>query len=123
MMPYTAAMKDARLELRIERKLMARIDQARGDVSRTRWVERALESALGDVAPASPGAEGGGRLPSSPAPTRAPTTPTQVVKEALSGPVPEIPDEAPMQIPKRVPGVTTAREIQMERQRKLNEKR
>jgi hypothetical protein len=72
MMPYTAAMKDARLELRIDRKLMERIDEARGDVSRTRWVERALESALGDVAPASQGAEGGGRLPSSPAPSRAP---------------------------------------------------
>jgi hypothetical protein len=39
-------MKNARLELRIDRVLMERVDAARGDVSRTRWVERALEAAL-----------------------------------------------------------------------------
>lgn len=44
-------MKDARLELRIEPELLKRIDDARGDVSRTRWVERALEKALKASAP------------------------------------------------------------------------
>lgn len=46
-MTYDAVqMKTARLELRITDELLAQIDAARGDVSRTRWVERALESAL-----------------------------------------------------------------------------
>jgi hypothetical protein len=39
-------MKSSRLELRVEPELLARVDDARGDVSRTRFVERALESAL-----------------------------------------------------------------------------
>lgn len=47
-MTYAAVqMKTARLELRITEELLAQIDAARGDVSRTRWVERALEKALG----------------------------------------------------------------------------
>ena len=43
-------MKDGRLELRVEPELLKRIDEARGDVSRTRWVERALERALANLA-------------------------------------------------------------------------
>lgn len=39
-------MKDKRLELRVTQDLLDAIDAARGDVSRTRWVERALEKAL-----------------------------------------------------------------------------
>lgn len=39
--------KSARLELRVTPELLGAIDAARGDVSRTRWVERALERALG----------------------------------------------------------------------------
>lgn len=38
--------KTARLELRVEPELLARIDAARGDVPRARWVQRALEQAL-----------------------------------------------------------------------------
>jgi hypothetical protein len=34
------------LPLRIDEGLLGRVDAARGDVSRTRWVERALEAAL-----------------------------------------------------------------------------
>jgi hypothetical protein len=34
------------LPLRIDEKLLARVDEARGDVPRTRWVERALEEKL-----------------------------------------------------------------------------
>ena len=49
-MTYAAVqMKRARLELRITDELLAQIDAARGDVSRTRWVERALERALGEA--------------------------------------------------------------------------
>ncbi len=40
--------KTARLELRIEPDLLHRIDQARGDVPRARFVERALEAVLDD---------------------------------------------------------------------------
>jgi hypothetical protein len=36
------------LALRVDQELLARVDAERGDVSRTRWVERALESALSD---------------------------------------------------------------------------
>jgi hypothetical protein len=55
-------MKEARLELRIEKGLMDRVDAARGDVSRTRWVERALERALSVDALAKAGqAYGSGR--------------------------------------------------------------
>jgi hypothetical protein len=39
------------LALRIDPELLRRVDVARGDVSRTRWVERALESALGGESP------------------------------------------------------------------------
>lgn len=44
------------LPLRIDEGLLARVDEARGDVSRTRWVERALEAALEvlDTQPVSP---------------------------------------------------------------------
>lgn len=40
--------KKVPLPLRIDPELLVRVDKARGDVSRTRWVERALESALTD---------------------------------------------------------------------------
>jgi hypothetical protein len=36
--------------LRLPEELVARVDAARGDVSRTRWIERALEAALGGSA-------------------------------------------------------------------------
>jgi hypothetical protein len=107
MMPYTAAMKDARLELRIERKLMARIDAARGDVSRTRWVERALESALSEAkGPSLPMRAGPGPVSSSEgvrpaAPSRAPK------KERLT----------------EAQSVKAQADWMMERQRKLNEKK
>lgn len=55
------------LALRIDPVLLARVDRARGDVSRTRWVERALESAL--AAGESSGDDGPGQsLPSRPTP-------------------------------------------------------
>jgi hypothetical protein len=45
-------MRDARLELRVERELLERIDDAAGDVPRSRWVVRVLEQALdGHAAP------------------------------------------------------------------------
>lgn len=48
--------KTARLELRIEPALLDRIDEARGDAPRARFVERALEAALDSInyLPASP---------------------------------------------------------------------
>jgi hypothetical protein len=42
-------MRDARLELRVERELLERIDAAREDVPRSRWVVRALEAALSEA--------------------------------------------------------------------------
>jgi len=41
--------KTARLELRVEPALLDRIDHARGDVPRARFVERALEAALDSI--------------------------------------------------------------------------
>jgi hypothetical protein len=41
-------MRDARLELRVERELLERIDSACGDVPRSRWIVRAIEAALED---------------------------------------------------------------------------
>jgi hypothetical protein len=38
--------KLGRLELRVSVELLGRVDAARGDVSRTRWVERAIEARL-----------------------------------------------------------------------------
>jgi hypothetical protein len=43
---YNAGMGKKPLALRIDEGLLERVDAARGDVPRTRWVERALESAL-----------------------------------------------------------------------------
>ena len=40
------AEKKVQLPVRVDPKLLERVDDARGDVSRTRFVERALESAL-----------------------------------------------------------------------------
>lgn len=66
-------MKTKRLELRVTQDFLDAIDAARGDVSRTRWVERALEKALGGRS--SPGKDEGVMgvpQPSSPpAPSRA----------------------------------------------------
>jgi hypothetical protein len=76
-MTYAAVqMKTARLELRITEELLAQIDVARGDVSRTRWVERALEKALG--------AED--RVPERavPAPSRAPVPGVKRASSVLS---------------------------------------
>lgn len=61
------------LALRIDEDLLVRVDEARGDVSRTRFVERALESALaGDAT----GGRSGGSLDQGathpPASSRAP---------------------------------------------------
>jgi hypothetical protein len=58
--------KTARLEMRCGPELLERIDGVRGDVSRARWIERALESALSDL-PTAPVE----RAPSAP-PPRAP---------------------------------------------------
>lgn len=40
-------MKSERLEIRLTGELLAQVDEARGDVSRTRWLERAIERQLG----------------------------------------------------------------------------
>lgn len=49
--------KSARLELRVEEGLLGAIDAARGDVSRTRWVERAIERSLNFSPPPGPPSE------------------------------------------------------------------
>jgi hypothetical protein len=54
------------LPLRIDEDLLRRVDGARGDVSRTRFVERALERALGVSGSASPAVAA-----ATPAPSRA----------------------------------------------------
>jgi hypothetical protein len=99
-------MKDARLELRIHKRLLERIDAARGDVSRTRWVERALESALRE-----PG-----------------YSEAKAAIDMVSdfGKLREMDQElGSIKVPperwKKPPGVMSARELAMERQRKLNE--
>jgi hypothetical protein len=38
--------KSSRLEFRVSPELLASIDEARGDVPRSRWLERAIEGAL-----------------------------------------------------------------------------
>lgn len=60
--------RTARLELRVAPELLAAVDAARGDVSRSRWVVRALESALDrEGAPdASPGSLRERVMPSAP---------------------------------------------------------
>lgn len=46
--------RTARLELRVDPGLLARVDAARGDVPRSRWVERALEAMLDGSAEGAP---------------------------------------------------------------------
>jgi hypothetical protein len=74
----------------IDAELLGRVDLARGDVPRTRFVERALEAALTD---GGRSATGGGVRPSAPepegsAPPRAPG-PRSVVREGA--PMTELP--------------------------------
>jgi hypothetical protein len=45
-MPGMAQLKTERIEIRVTKDFLALVDAARGDVSRTRWIERALERAL-----------------------------------------------------------------------------
>ena len=72
-----AGMAKRPLSLRIDEGLLARVDRVRGDVSRTRWVVRALESALGDSSTAEqprrrePNSRVAGSTPARPAPSRA----------------------------------------------------
>jgi hypothetical protein len=82
-----------RVDFRLDEELLARLDAEaeRLGQTRTKYVERALESALGDVVGQSTNPPGG----ASPAPTRAPLP----------------------------PGVRSARELAMERQRKMNERK
>jgi hypothetical protein len=67
------------LPLRIDEELLRRVDVARGDVPRTRFVERALEAALGGRGPETPrgsalSVEGSGSVKET-APTESPAPP------------------------------------------------
>jgi len=64
-------MSDVRKSIRLSPEMARQIEAARGDVSWSRWVKRALEQALGD----ENGATGGTpRTPASPGPARAPVS-------------------------------------------------
>lgn len=63
--PYNPGMaqNDARLEIRLPRALLERVDAVRGGVSRALWVRRAVESALRSGVPvASDAAAGAARV-------------------------------------------------------------
>jgi hypothetical protein len=98
-----------KLDIRMTPELMARIDELRGHEPRGSFVKRTLESALSGGTPAT--AE---RTPvqASTAPTRAPEN-IAVARHAGNW-------AARKPLP---PGVKSARELAMERQRKMNERK
>ena len=127
---YNAGMAKKPLALRVDAELLARVDAARGDVPRTRWVVRALESALGysDVI-AEAGSVESSSGPGRSAPSRA-SVPPEVVSAAdeasmrqryVEGALERV-EKAKPKVP-RVPGVQTAAELLAERQARLNKAR
>lgn len=80
------------LGLRLERELIDAIDAARGDVSRAKWIERALGAALRDPGQGQPVASGlaqaTGSTPelASSAPRRAPVSNSARVADFMRGP-------------------------------------
>jgi hypothetical protein len=72
--------RSVRKELRLTAEMVERIDEARGDVSFNRFVERALESALGGKGVEQAGAPDvpQGRPLPVPAPSRAPAKKTSI---------------------------------------------
>jgi hypothetical protein len=85
-----------RVEFRWPDDLVARIDEARGDVPRSRWVQRtveqALERALGDPVPHQPADGSGGKsLPVPPASVREPITVNLTEPGMVTVPIPPVP--------------------------------
>ena len=72
--PY---MQDRRIELRVPEDLLARVDQARGLVSRAAWVRETVERAL------SGGPDAGKRGPDQASPSRPPDVPQTRVTDAI----------------------------------------
>lgn len=66
------------VSLRVGEEMLGRIDAARGDESRTAWMVRALETALGDSASVLDTAPGVPGSPRASGPVRVGDTPSQV---------------------------------------------
>jgi hypothetical protein len=65
--------------------LVARIDEARGRVSRTRWLEAAAEAALSEGGSSGPRVEARAARPLPSTPAASPRPPVTVVKRCQAG--------------------------------------